>query len=225
MMILTMETEKGAFTAADFRGRAAHHAVPLELADEAVEGFPHFRGDHELNPGIPTETMPRRALRPAAVLVPVVDRDDGATVILTLRASHLASHAGQVAFPGGKVAPGDATIIDTALREAEEEIGLMSRFVTPVGMLDIYRTGTGFHVVPVLAVVSPGFTLAKDEQEVADVFEVPLEFLMTEANHQRHAREIHGVLRHFHAMPYGERYIWGATAGILRAMYERLYCA
>jgi len=222
-MTLTMETEKGAFTAADFRWRAGCYAVPLERAAEAAVGFPHFRGDHELNPDLPAATMPRGELRLAAVLVPVVDRCGEATVILTLRAAHLSAHAGQIAFPGGKAASGDATIIETALRETEEEIGLSPRYVTPVGLLDIYRTGTGFHVVPVLAVVKPGFTLAVDEQEVADVFEVPLEFLMTESNHQRHAREIQGALRHFHAMPYGERYIWGATAGILRTMYERLY--
>jgi 8-oxo-dGTP pyrophosphatase MutT (NUDIX family) len=162
-------------------------------------------------------------LRLASVLIGVVDREPGATVILTLRSAHLPTHPGQVAFPGGRAEPGDATVVDTALREAHEEIGLAPSLVTPLGLLDGYRTGTGYRIVPVLSLVSQHFTPEPDEREVADVFEVPLEFLMNVGNHQRHSREWQGHMRHFYAMPYGERYIWGATAGILRLMYERLY--
>lgn len=221
-MTLTMEIEKGAFTAADFRRRAALRGIPIARAGDAGTAA-SFRGDHDLNPDIPTAKAPHTALRLAAVLVPVVDRGAEASVILTLRAAHLSAHAGQIAFPGGKVAEEDETVVHAALREAREEIGLTESHVEPIGLLDTYRTGTGFTVVPVLAVVSPGFTLLADESEVADVFEVPLEFLMTPGNHRQHSVEVHGHVRHFHAMPYGDRYIWGATAGILRSMYERLY--
>ena len=119
----------------------------------------------------------------------------------------------------------DATIIDTALRETREEIGLEASFITPIGRLDTYHTGSGFRIVPVLGLLSPGFSLAADPSEVEEIFEVPLQFLMTVANHQRHSMEWRGRQRFFYAMPYGERYIWGATAGILRMMYERLYAA
>lgn len=219
---MSMGIESGAFTAEDFLRRAASRARPLAEAALLSEAAPFARSDFDLNPDMPAP-MPDEGLRPASVLIGVVGREPGATVIMTLRAAHLATHGGQIAFPGGRVDPEDATIVDTALREAKEEIGLAPDFVTPVGLLDGYRTRTGFCVVPVLAAVSPGFTVHADENEVAEVFEVPLAFLMSVANHQRHSREWQGQLRHFYAMPYGDRYIWGATAGILRMMYERLY--
>ena len=221
-MALSMKTEKGTFTAEDFRRRAAEHSRPLIDAPEIILTDIQTRGDFDLNPHIP-HPPPQGGFRLASVLVGVVDREPGATVILTLRSPDLSSHAGQVAFPGGRADPGDVTIVDTALREAHEEIALAPELVTPIGLLDAYRTGTGYRIVPVLSLVSPQFSPVPDEREVADVFEVPLEFLMNVGNHQRHSREWQGYTRHFYAMPYGERYIWGATAGILRIMYERLY--
>jgi 8-oxo-dGTP pyrophosphatase MutT (NUDIX family) len=218
-----METENGAFTAADFRRRAAGRSRPLADAVDIALTDVQSGGDFDLNPEVPHPPLPKGGLRLASVLVGVVDREPGATVLLTLRSAHLPSHPGQVAFPGGRADAGDATVIDTALREAREEIGLMPDLVTPVGLLDGYRTGSGYRIVPVLSLVSPQFTPEPDAREVADVFEVPLEFLMSARNHQRHSREWQGHMRHFYAMPYGERYIWGATAGILRLMYERLY--
>lgn len=225
MMTLTTETENRVFTAADFRLRAAMRGLSLDMVAEAADAAAqcHSRGDHVLNPDLPAASLRPDQLLPAAVLVPVVNYGSTASVILTLRSAHLPSHAGQIAFPGGKMGPEDASVVETALRETAEEIGISREFIEPVGLLDTYRTGTGFHVVPVLAVVSPGFSLTPDPREVADVFEVPLSFLMTEANHRRDARELYGKLRHYHAIPFGDRYIWGATAGILRSMYERLY--
>jgi 8-oxo-dGTP pyrophosphatase MutT (NUDIX family) len=132
------------------------------------------------------------------------------------------SHSGQVAFPGGKIDDGE-TPLAAALREAREEIGLAPRFVEPLGWLDPYLTGTGFRILALVAIVDPSFSLTINRDEVEDVFETPLSFLMNEANHQRQSREWQGRLRHFYAMPYQERYIWGATAGILRNLYERLY--
>jgi 8-oxo-dGTP pyrophosphatase MutT (NUDIX family) len=222
-MAPSMKTESGTFTAEDFKRRAAERSRPLADAPHLALSEASMRGDFDLNPQIPTPAPPAGGLRLAGVLVGVVDREPGATVILTLRAAHLPSHAGQIAFPGGRADPGDATIVDTALREAQEEIGLAPDLVTPIGLLDGYRTGTGYRIVPVLAAVLPKFTPQPDTREVADIFEVPLAFLMTGSNHQRHARQWQGHTRHFYAMPYGERYIWGATAGILRLMYERLY--
>ncbi len=160
--------------------------------------------------------------RPAAVLVPLVLRET-VTVLLTQRTEHLKAHAGQIAFPGGKVEDGDTGPADTALREAHEEIGLARAFVEPIGYLDAYRSGTGFRITPVVALVEPGFTLSPDPEEVAHVFEVPLAFLMDKANHQLHTRARNGRERTFYAMPYGDHFIWGVTAGILRNMHERLF--
>lgn len=218
-----IETKSGVFTADDFKRRAILRAVPLEKAADMAKNDAAFYGDHLLNPDFGLIPPPPGGLRLASVLVGVIDREPGATVILTLRSADMPTHAGQIAFPGGRMDSRDATLIDTALREAGEEIGLTPEDATPLGLIEAYRTRTGFRIVPVLAMVAPTFTAVPQEREVADVFEVPLEFLMNEGNHQRHSREWEGRQRHFYAMPYGERYIWGVTAGILRAIYERLY--
>jgi 8-oxo-dGTP pyrophosphatase MutT (NUDIX family) len=180
--------------------------------------------DFDLNPSAFTDWNGPAPARPAAVLVPVIARDN-LTVLLTERTAHLAAHAGQIAFPGGKPDPGDSSPIDTALREAHEEIGLSRAYVEPLGFLDIYRTGTGFAVTPVVALVRPDFELTLNPNEVASAFEVPLAFLMNPANHRIDAHTLDGRDRRFYAMPYGERYIWGATAGILRNMHDRLFSA
>lgn len=161
-------------------------------------------------------------LTPAAVLFPIVLRDAGHTVLLTQRTAHLRDHAGQIAFPGGRVEAEDASPLHTALRETEEEIGLPRRQIDILGYLPEYRTGTGFRVTPVVALVRPPFELVLDPYEVADAFEVPLSFLLDQANHQRHSLHYRGALRHFFAMPYGDYFIWGATAGMIRALSERL---
>ncbi len=163
-----------------------------------------------------------RPIRPAAVLIPVVEREVP-TVLLTQRAAHLHEHAGQISFPGGKIDAVDSSPLDAALREAEEEIGLDRRFVDPIGYLDLYGTGFGFRIVPTVARVKPGFDLHVNAGEVDDAFEVPLAFLMDPINHQLHSKEFRGALRSYYAMPFAERYIWGATAGILRRLYERIY--
>ena len=162
------------------------------------------------------------ALTAAAVLFPIVLRDNGYTVLLTQRTAHLRDHAGQVSFPGGRVEETDATPLDTALRETEEEIGLTRNHVEVLGYLPEYRTGTGFRVVPVVGVVTPPFDLRPDPFEVAEVFEGPLSFLLDQSNHQRHSVHLRGALRHYFAMPYGDYFIWGATAGMIRSLTERL---
>lgn len=176
------------------------------------------RGDHDLNPGM----EPADVLTPAAVLVPLVAHPDGLTAMFTQRTDHLLHHAGQISFPGGHRDPGDKTPEETALRETEEEVGLDRRHVEIVGRLDEYVTRTGFSITPVVALVTPPFETNPDPKEVVEVFEVPLSFLLDPANHQRHSREFEGRTREFHAMPFGDYYIWGATAGMLINLYEVL---
>jgi len=176
------------------------------------------RGDHDLNPDL----RPEGALRPAAVLVPLVDRPEGLTVLLTERTAHLHAHAGQISFPGGAFEPDDADAVAAALREAEEEVGLPPEQVEVVGRLDTYVTRTGFEVTPVVGLVHPPVMLRPDPFEVADVFEVPLDFILDPARPERHSREFLGRPRYFYAFPYENRYIWGATAGMLYNLQEVL---
>jgi 8-oxo-dGTP pyrophosphatase MutT (NUDIX family) len=192
--------------------------VPAGLADPNV---PVRRGDLDLDPTL-WERAGVAATKPAAVLVPVVDRAEP-TVILTMRTTELSSHAGQIAFPGGKIDKTDSGPLAAALREAKEEIGLDANLIEPIGYLDLYLTFSGFRILPLVARVTPTYVFALNAAEVADAFEVPLDFLMTPANHQRGSREWRGIQRQYYAMPYRDRYIWGVTAGILRNLYERLY--
>lgn len=181
---------------------------------------------NHLDPLEPARASPEdAALTPAAVLIGLVEHLAGPSVILTRRADTLRSHTGQVALPGGRCDPGE-TPWQTALREAEEEIGLDPALVTLAGLSTPCRTGTGYQVTPVVGFISPGFSLTPNPAEVADVFETPFGFLMDPANHERHEREIPaGVTRRFYGMTWEDRFIWGATAAILRDLYERLYGA
>ena len=154
-------------------------------------------------------------LKPAAVLVPVVVREPGPTMLLTRRAAHLKDHSGQVSFPGGRVSADDASPEATALREAREEIGLDPGRVELLGRMPEYLTRTGFRITPVVGILTPPFELRPDANEVDEIFEVPLAFLLDPANRKRQSREWQGELRWFYAMPYERHYIWGATAGML----------
>jgi 8-oxo-dGTP pyrophosphatase MutT (NUDIX family) len=192
--------------------------VPPGLNDAAITPA---HGDHELDP-LQRAIQEVRPIRPAAVLVPIVDRGEP-TVLLTQRNAHLPDHAGQISFPGGKIEPADASPMAAALREAREEIGLDAKLIEPIGYLDLYMTTLGYRIVPTVTRIAPEFALALNPHEVDDAFEVPLAFLMQPLNHQRHSREWKGLQRIFYAMPYQQRYIWGVTAGILRNLYERIY--
>ncbi len=196
-----------------------HQWTPLEASDLTLAAP---CGDDDLNVHLPPSAGegPGRA---AAVLVPIVRRQAELAVLLTLRTDHLPSHGGQIAFPGGKIEACDEGPLAAALREAQEETGLDPRLVEPLGYLDIYQTRSGFRIVPVVGLVDPIARLSPAAGEVADVFEVPLRFLMDPLNHLQESRMWQGVERRFYAMPYGERYIWGATAGMLKRLYERLY--
>jgi len=170
--------------------------------------------DWSLNPGYQPEFLPE-TMTPAAVLVGLIDRGDDLNILLTQRTAHLSSHAGQVAFPGGKIEPYDTSPVAAALREAQEEVGLSPSFVDVIGRLADYQTGTGFRVAPVVGIIHEGCALQPDPGEVAKVFEVPLSFVLSKANHTIETREYRGVERRYFAMDYDGHYIWGATAAIL----------
>jgi 8-oxo-dGTP pyrophosphatase MutT (NUDIX family) len=223
-MDMPIDDSADPFTEAGFRGRARRGllASPSEALFDQRSGRALGPSDWDLNPDFAGDLAAMPPASPAAVLVPIVRRP-ALTVLLTQRSPDLRSHAGQISFPGGRVEPEDTGPLECALREAWEEIGLSPELVEPLGYLDSYRTGTGFQVVPVVALVEPGFTLTLDAREVSAAFEVPLQFLMDSANHQQISREWRGRMRLSYAMPYGERYIWGATAGMLKNMQQRLF--
>jgi len=192
--------------------------VPNGLTDASVTPA---RGDHDADP-VMRKIAEVRPIRPAAVLVPIIDHPEP-TVLLTQRAQHLPDHAGQVSFPGGKIEKGDVNPCASALRETMEETGIDRTHIEPMGYLDLYMTTLGYRIVPVIARVKPGFQLQLNKAEVDVTFEVPLAFLMDQTNVQRHSREWQGMTRHYYAITFGERYIWGVTAGILRNLYDRIY--
>ncbi|WP_374657544.1 CoA pyrophosphatase [Phenylobacterium sp.] len=203
---------------ADLRDWIAGHLDPLEVGASA-----HVASDFDLGPNaFPNEPVD---LKPAAVLVGLIERPAGYSVLLTRRADTLRRHTGQIALPGGRSDPGE-TPWTTALREAHEEVGLAPDFVSVAGLSSPYRTGTGYLVTPVVGFIQQGFTLQANPAEVADIFETPFGFLMDPANHEQHERQgPGGETRRFYAMTHEDRFIWGATAGMLRALYERLYGA
>ena len=207
-------------SADQLRPLARRKLAPRLLAQDLTAARAPRAGDFALNGLAPRAVV--AAARPAAVLAPIVARPQGLTVLLTLRATNLRAHSGQVAFPGGKIDL-DETPEAAALREAREEIGLEERFIEPLGWLDPYLTGTGFRIAPLVALVDPSFTLAINRHEVDEVFEAPFAFLMDPANHRLDQREWRGEMRKFYAMPHEGRYIWGATAGMLRNLYEKLF--
>ncbi len=216
-----VKTEPAAISSAEFFERARARLrfdVPPGLVDPNIIPPSGDAGTDRMLEIIARE----QPVRPAAVLIAVVDHPEP-TVLLTQRSAHLNEHAGQISFPGGKIDATDASPLDTALREAFEEVGLAREFVDPIGYLDLYGTSFGFRILPTVARVRPGFRLRINQAEVDDAFEVPLAFLMNPANHQLHSRDFRGITRSYYAMPYAERYIWGATAGILRVLYERIY--
>ncbi len=209
-------------TSGDLRAWISSHLDPLDDGDPA-QGHAQT-SDFDLGPAYgPNEV--EGTPKPASVLIGLVERDHGLSVILTRRSDTLRRHTGQIALPGGRRDPGE-TPWQTALREAHEEIGLEPHYVSLAGLSSPYRTGTGYLITPVVGFVAEGFSLTPNPDEVADIFETPFGFLMDPQNHEQHERELpSGERRRFYAMTHQERFIWGATAGILHALYERLYGA
>ncbi len=198
------------------RRRAPGVTISQMLHDDSEA---NLRGDHDLNE---VGMRPDPPLKPAAVLVPLIERKEGFTILLTERAADLRAHAGQISFPGGRIDPEDVSPEDAALREAHEEIGMPRENAELLGRLDTYEVRTGFAVTPVVGLVDPAFDIVFEPGEVADVFEVPLAFILDPDNHERHSRVLRGKRRYFYVLPYEDRYIWGATAGMLVNLYEVL---
>jgi 8-oxo-dGTP pyrophosphatase MutT (NUDIX family) len=216
-----LRNDPAAISSAEFFARARARLrfdIPAGLTDPSLVPASGDQGTDRMLEIVARE----QPIRPAAVLIAVVDHPQP-TVLLTQRSAHLNDHAGQISFPGGKIEATDASPLDAALRESWEEVGLDREFIDPIGYLDLYGTAFGFRILPTVARVRPGFSLRISAAEVDDAFEVPLAFLMNPANHQLHSKEFRGIERWYYAMPYEERYIWGATAGILRVLYERIY--
>jgi 8-oxo-dGTP pyrophosphatase MutT (NUDIX family) len=212
--------QSAAVTADDFFKRARRRltlAVPEALHDPAAEAK---RGDLDLDPEL-WQRAGTQPTQPAAVLIPVVARPEP-QVLLTLR-TELRSHPGQIAFPGGKIDPHDGSPAEAAMREANEEIGLARELIEPIGYLDLYFTFSGYRILPTVARVETSYRLTLCDAEVAEAFEVPLAFLMDAQNHAVHSRDWKGMKRNYYAMPFGERYIWGVSAGIVRNLYDRVY--
>jgi len=207
---------------ADFLERARQRLRSDPPTALHAPGDPAEHGDHFLNDAA-VAAFVANASKPAAVLIPIIDRPEGASVLLTERAGSLRNHSGQIAFPGGRIDAGDDGPLSAALREAEEEIGLVRGLVRPLGYLDLYLTGSGYRIAPVVGLVTPGFPLSLNPAEVADTFECPLAFLMDPANHRVEEREWRGFRRRAFAMPWSDRNIWGVTAGIVRQLYDRIY--
>ena len=211
-----------ALTASEFFSRAQERLtfdVPAGFADPTV--IPRH-DQQDADPAVVAAIAAVRPIRLAAVLVPIIERDEP-SVLFTQRTAHLTDHAGQISFPGGKIDAGDESPAAAALREAEEEIALARRFVEPLGYLDIHMTPFGHRILPLVARVRPGFALRLNKGEVDDAFEVPLAFLMASKNHKRESRNWNGLTLSLYAMPFGDHKIWGATAAILRNLYERVY--
>jgi 8-oxo-dGTP pyrophosphatase MutT (NUDIX family) len=211
-----MDTAARRFTADDLRRRV------IRVGD-AVDEHGDY-GDHRWNPGHPRlQDLWKVDVRDAAVLIPIVDHPGEATVILTKRTEALRAHSGQVAFPGGRIDDTDPSAEFAAQRETEEEIGIRPYQVEVIGRMPDYIAGSGFRIAPIIGVVQPGFELDVNEDEVETVFEVPLSYLMNPENQKQGSREWNGIEWKFFDMPYGGQRIWGVTAGIIRAFYERFY--
>lgn len=218
--ILPTGPTSGELTPESVRRRLAHAIAGARASDPATAAI--MRGDHSLVPG---GAPPATALTPAAVLVPLVMHPENLAVLLTQRTQHLAAHAGQISFPGGRREADDADAIAAALRETEEEVGLTRDHVEIVGRLDTYVTSTGFEITPVVGLVRFPYPTRLDSFEVAEIFEVPLAFILDPANRQRQSREVKGRQRSFYVFPYENRHIWGATAGMLVNLAEVLTAA
>ncbi len=221
-MALVEDKAVEAFTTADLRRRAQGVLAPLASRISTESEVPAGRSDFELNPEMKILDVSERK-QPAAVLIPVIEHENKASILFTQRADEMPTHAGQISFPGGKMDASDSNVAETALREAREEIGLEAEFIDSIGFLDDYITSTGYRISPLVAVIRQGYSITPDQSEVADVFDVPLSFLMNAQNHEMHTREWRGTQRKFYAMPYETRFIWGATAGMLRNLYDWLY--